>query len=210
MVPPTATIADEVGAALALLEARVAADMAGHAAPGVSIAVVHGQETVWTKGFGVADIATGAPATADTVYAVGSITKLFTATLLMQLRDAGRLRLDDPVQDIVPEVPVPRRHAGHPPITLRHLATHMSGLAKDSPVGYWDSVEFPPVERLMAELASTEQPYPPGVQWKYSNLAVALLGHALTRITGQAWADSIAARIMAPLDTFCRGVTAGM
>jgi len=199
MVPPTATIADEIGAALALLEARVVADMAGHAAPGISIAVVHGQETVWTKGFGVADIATGAPATPDTVYAVGSITKLLTATWLMQLHDAGRLRLDDPVQDIVSEVPVPRRHAGHPPITLRHLATHTSGLAKDSPVGYWDSVEFPPVERLIAELANTEQPYPPGVQWKYSNLAVALLGHALSRITGQAWADSIAARIMAPL-----------
>jgi CubicO group peptidase (beta-lactamase class C family) len=188
-----------MNAALALLAARIEAEIAANAAPGLSVAVVQGQQTIFAGGFGVADIATGRPATADTVYAVGSITKLFTATLLMQLRDAGRVRLDDAVLDIVPEVPVPRRHAGHPPITLRHLVTHTSGLAKDSPVGYWDSVDFPPVERLMAELANTEQPYPPGVQWKYSNLAIALLGHALSRITGQAWEDSIASRIMAPM-----------
>jgi D-alanyl-D-alanine carboxypeptidase len=195
----SAAMAPELAAALSLLDARIAADVAAHAAPGLSIAVVHGQDTVFSRGYGVADIATGRAATADTVYAVGSITKLFTATLLMQLRDAGRLRLDDPVQEIVPEVPVPLRHPGHPPITLRHLATHTSGLAKDSPVGYWESDDFPPVERLMAELANTEQPYPPGVQWKYSNLAVALLGHALSRIAGEAWEDSIASRIMAPL-----------
>jgi CubicO group peptidase (beta-lactamase class C family) len=197
MVP--APVAPELVAALALLDARIAADMAAGAAPGLSIAVVHGQETIWSQGFGLADVAAGIPATPDTVYAVGSITKLFTATLLMQLRDAGMLRLDDPVQDIVPDVPVPRQHAGHPPITLRHLVSHTSGLAKDSPVGYWDSVDFPPVERLMAELANTEQPFPPGVQWKYSNLAVALLGYALSRITGEAWEDSIITRIMAPL-----------
>ena len=199
MVSSTATVAPEMNAALALLAARIEAEISANAAPGLSVAVVHGQDTIFARGFGVADIATGRPATADTVYAVGSITKLFTATLLMQLRDAGKLRLDDPVQDIVPEVPVPRQHKGHPPITLRHLVTHTSGLAKDSPVGYWDSVDFPPVERLMAELAKTEQPYPPGVQWKYSNLAIALLGHALSRITGEAWEDSIASRIMAPL-----------
>lgn len=194
-----AQVAPELRAALALLEARIEADMAAHAAPGLSVAVVHGQDTIWSRGFGLADLARGMPATPDTVYAVGSITKLFTATLLMQLRDAGRLRLDDPVQEIVPEVPVPRRHPGHPPITLRHLVTHTSGLAKDSPVGYWDSVDFPPVGRLMAELANTEQPFPPGVQWKYSNLAIALLGHALARIADETWEEAIAGRIMAKL-----------
>lgn len=199
MIPSPAIIVPEIGAALALIGARAEAEIAAHVAPGISIAVVHGQETIWAKGFGVADFVTGAPTTTDTVYAVGSITKLFTGTLLMQLRDAGKLRLDDPVQDILPEVPVPRRHAGHPPITLRHLVTHTSGLDKDSPVGYWDSVDFPPVARLMAELANTEQPYPPGVQWKYSNLAIALLGSALSHITGEAWEDSIATRIMAPI-----------
>lgn len=199
MLSPHLAVASEVVAALGLFDTRVEADIAAHAAPGLSVSVIHGQDTIWSKGYGVADLATGAPATPDTVYAVGSITKLFTATLLMQLRDAGKLRLDDPVQEIVPEIPVPRRHPGHPPITLRHLVTHTSGLAKDSPVGYWDAVEFPTVERLMAELANTGQPFPPGVQWKYSNLAIALLGYALSRITGEAWDESIASRIMSKL-----------
>src|ERR1019366_1717367 len=127
--------------------------------------VTCGAETVWQRGFGLADLERKTPAAPDTVYAVGSITKPFTATMLMQLRDAGRLRLRDPAPDYVPDVPVPHRHPDGPAITFRHLVTHTSGLAKDSPVGYWDSVEFPPVETMMAKLAETEQPYPPGRQW---------------------------------------------
>ena len=189
----------EFRAALGLAEAEIAADIAAHVAPGLSVSVVCGEQTVWQKGFGLADLDRGTPAAPDTVYAVGSITKLFTATMLMQLRDAGKLRLDDAVQDYVTDVPVPNRHPGTPAITFRHLVTHTSGLAKDSPVGYWDSLEFPPVEVMMAKLAETEQVYPPGTQWKYSNLAVALLGHALSRIAGQSWESYIHDHIMAPL-----------
>jgi len=191
--------AAEFRAALALAEAEIAGEIAAHVAPGLSVSVVCGSQAVWQKGFGVTDLEHGSPATPDTVYAVGSITKLFTATMLMQMRDAGKLRLDDPVQDYVPEVPVPHRHAGAPAITFRHLVTHTSGLAKDSPVGYWDSLDFPPVEVMMAKLAETEQPYPPGTQWKYSNLAIALLGHALSRIAGQGWEAYIHDHILAPL-----------
>jgi D-alanyl-D-alanine carboxypeptidase len=189
----------EFRAALALLETQIEGDLATHIVPGLSASVTCGAETVWQRGFGLADLERKTPAAPDTVYAVGSITKLFTATMLMQLRDAGRLRLDDPVQDYVPDVPVPRRHPDSPAITFRHLVTHTSGLAKDSPVGYWDSVEFPPVETMLAKLAETEQPYPPGRQWKYSNLAIALLGHALARIAGQSWESWLAERILAPL-----------
>ncbi len=189
----------EFRAALALLEAQIEGDLGTRIVPGLSASVVCGADTVWQRGFGFADLDRKTPATPDTVYAVGSITKLFTATMLMQLRDAGRLRLDDPVQDYVPEVPVPHRHADSPAITFRHLVTHTSGLAKDSPVGYWDSLNFPPVETMMAKLAETEQPYPPGRQWKYSNLAIALLGYALTRIAGQSWESWISDKILAPL-----------
>ena len=189
----------EFRAALALAEAEIAASIAARVAPGLSVSLVCGAQTVWQRGFGVSDLERGAPAAPDTVYAVGSITKLFTATMLMQMRDAGKLRLDDAVQDYVPDVPVPHRHPGAPPITFRHLVTHTSGLAKDSPVGYWDSLEFPPVEVMMAKLKETEQVYPPGTQWKYSNLAIALLGHALSRIAGQSWDSYINGHILAPL-----------
>ena len=191
----------EFRAALALLDAEITGDLTRQIVPGLSIAVVQGPGLAWARGYGAVDLAAAIPGDADTIYAVGSITKLFTATMLMQLRDAGRLRLDDPVQDYLPEVKVPRRHHGAPAITFRHLVTHTSGLTKDAPVPYWDRGEtFPPVERLMELLEVTEQPYPPGVVWKYSNLAIALLGFALARIAGQDWDSYVAQRILAPLD----------
>jgi D-alanyl-D-alanine carboxypeptidase len=198
---PTAPIHDhaEFHAALRLAEAEIENDIAARAAPGLSAAVVCGDSTVWQKGFGVTDLETKAPARPDSVYAVGSITKLFTATMLVQLRDAGKLRLDDPVQQYLPEAPLPHRHHDAPPITFRHLATHTSGLDKDSPAAYWDSVHFAPIEAMIAKLTETGQPYPPGVQWKYSNLGIALLGHALARIAGQPWESYVHDHILAPL-----------
>jgi CubicO group peptidase (beta-lactamase class C family) len=189
----------EFQAALRLIEAEIENDTAARVAPGLSAAVVCGAETVWQKGFGVTDLEQKIPARPDTVYAVGSITKLFTATMLMQLRDAGKLRLDDPVQPYLPDIPLPHRHAGAPAITFRHLATHTSGLDKDSPAAYWDSVQFAPIETIIAKLAETGQPYPPGVQWKYSNLGITLLGHALARIAGQPWDSYVHDHILAPL-----------
>ncbi len=190
----------EFQAALGLLSAEIGGDMARNIAPGVSIAVVQGDGAPWARGFGFADLAVGKRAEPDTIYAVGSITKLFTATMLMQLRDAGKLRLDDPVQGYVPDVKVPHRHPGAPAITFRHLVTHTSGLTKDSPAPYWDQGEsFPPVERLMELLEETGQPYPPGVRWKYSNLAIALLGFTLARIAGVSWDEWVTSRILAPI-----------
>jgi CubicO group peptidase (beta-lactamase class C family) len=186
----------EIGAALELLNAQVHADVAAHIVPGLSAAVVQGQETIWAHGFGYANLEQHIPAEPDTVYAVGSITKLFTATMLMQLRDARKLRLDDPVQDYLPDIRVPRRHTGAPAITFRHLVTHTAGLVKDAPVGYWDTREFPPVETLMQSLAEAEQPYPPGAQWKYSNLGLALLGYALAQIAGQSWEEYVQEHVL--------------
>lgn len=198
---PTAAVHEdpEFHAALARAEAEIANDITARVAPGLSVAVACDAGTVWQEGFGAADLERNTPATPDTVYAVGSITKLFTATMLMQLRDAGKVKLDDPVQDYVEDVPVPHRHPGAPAITFRHLATHTSGLVKDSPAGYWDSVQFPPVEVMMRKLKETEQPYPPGRQWKYSNLGIALLGFALARIAGQSWESYIHDHILSPL-----------
>lgn len=189
----------EIGAALSFLEAEIARDISDRASPGISVSIVRDQETIWSQGFGYADLEGRVPASAETVYAVGSITKLFTATMLLQLRDAGKLRLDDAVQDYLPAVRVPHRHADAPAITFRHLVTHTSGLSKDAPVDYWATSNFPPVERLMELMPETEQPYAPATQWKYSNLAIALMGHALSRIAGESWDSYIERHILAPL-----------
>lgn len=189
----------DFSAALALLDARVAAIVESHVTPGLSIAVVRGQETVWARGFGYANVATEVPATPETVYAVGSITKLFTATMLMQLRDAGKLRLDDPVQKYVPDVAVPRRHPDAPPISFRHLVTHTAGLPKDAPLGYWAGFDFPSAQQVIDSLARSDQPFPPGTQWKYSNYGFALLGYTLSRIADQPWETYIQEHILDPL-----------
>ncbi|MBI3977506.1 MAG: serine hydrolase [Chloroflexi bacterium] len=73
--------------------------------------------------------------------------------MLMQLRDAGKLRLDAPVQPYLPEVQLPRRHAGAPEITFRHLVTHTAGLTKEAPAEYWATGEFPPIEYRSAARA---------------------------------------------------------
>jgi len=194
-----ATSDPQIDAALSLLDAQITDDVARQAAPGISVSIVRDQATIWSRGFGLADIVRKVPATPETVYAVGSITKLFTATMLMQLRDAGKLRLDDAVTDYLPDVDVPHRHAEAPPISFRNLVTHTSGLSKDAPTDYWATNSFPPIERLLELMPETEQPYPPLTRWKYSNLAIALMGHALSRIAGESWDSYVERRILAPL-----------
>src|SRR5437868_8175997 len=90
----------DVRSGLELLSSWIEGQMAYKGLPGLSFAVVHDQELVWARGFGWADVERRVPATADTLYRVASITKLFTATAILQLRDAGKLRLDDRVGDV--------------------------------------------------------------------------------------------------------------
>src|SRR5262245_53173236 len=87
----------EVAAALQVLDAWVQATIASREQPGLSIGVVYDQDLIWAKGYGFADLAKQVPATPATLYRIASISKLFTATALLQLRDAGKLQLDDPV-----------------------------------------------------------------------------------------------------------------
>src|SRR5688572_3147065 len=92
----------DVATSLDLLTAWIESQMAYRSQPGLSIGVIYDQELVWAKGFGFADVASCKPATTTTVYRIASITKLFTATAILQLRDEGKLQLDDPVARHLP------------------------------------------------------------------------------------------------------------
>jgi CubicO group peptidase (beta-lactamase class C family) len=111
------------------IDRLVEAGMRLSGAPSYVVGIVSREGLVYAKAFGLADIGANRRATVETIYQVGSVTKTFTATLLCILIDEGTLSLDDPVAEYLPAgVCLPTDHHGAPAITLRHLATHTSGL----------------------------------------------------------------------------------
>ncbi|MFL5461422.1 MAG: serine hydrolase domain-containing protein, partial [Gemmatimonadales bacterium] len=114
---------------------------AEHKIPAVSVALVDGSRVVWARGFGWADSAAGVPATAATVYRVGSVSKLFTDIAVMQQVERGKLSLDAPVTRYLPDFH-PRNPFGGE-ITLRQLTSHRSGLTREPPVGHYFDITEP-------------------------------------------------------------------
>src|SRR5439155_10273285 len=142
--------------------------------PALSIALVDDQRIVWARGFGFADPKAKKPATAETVYRVGSVSKLFTDIAIMRLVEQGKLDLDAPVTKYLPDFkPV---NPYDKPITLRQLMTHRSGLVRESPVGHYFDPTEPTLAETVASLNKTELVYKPETKTKYSNAAIATAG----------------------------------
>jgi CubicO group peptidase (beta-lactamase class C family) len=161
--------------------------------PSLAAAVFRGGEVLWSDAVGLADVEKQAEATPDTQYAVASITKTFTAVSVMQLRDAGKLDLEEPLSRYLPE-------AAHGSPTLRRMLAHASGLQREPPGEVWETLEFPAEEELLRRLGEAEQVLAPGAAWHYSNLAYALLGHVVTRVSGTPFRDYVQERLLGPLD----------
>ena len=181
----------------ALLERMVAREMADKRLPAISLVLVDGPEIVWARGFGLARPRDSIPATAATVYRVGSVSKLFTDIALMRLVEQGRLDLDAPITRYLPDF-----HPANPfggAITLRQLMTHHSGLVREAPVGsYFDSTA-PPLSAVVASLSGTSLVYRPGSRYKYSNAALQVVGYVLERAAGQPFPQYLRDSVLAPL-----------
>jgi CubicO group peptidase (beta-lactamase class C family) len=154
--------------------------------------VCRGGELVWSDAVGLADVEQQKAATPDTQYAVASITKTFTAACVFQLRDEGKLELDEPLSRYLPE-------AVHGSPTLRRLLAHASGLQREPPGEVWETLEFPGEKELLRRLGEAEQVLAPGAAWHYSNLAYALLGHLVARVSGKPFRDYVQERLLEPL-----------
>jgi CubicO group peptidase (beta-lactamase class C family) len=179
--------------------AWIEAQVAYRGWPGLAIGVVHDQDVVWSRGFGWADVERRVPATPATRFRVASITKTFTATAIMQLRDAGTLRLDDEVRSHLPWF-IPRTaHADAAPITIRHLLTHTAGLPREAAFPYWTDGAFPAVEEIRAALPGQDCVLPTDTRWKYSNLALVVAGEIVSAVAGMPWAAYVRARVLEPL-----------
>lgn len=188
-----------VAAATRLLDLWVEEQMAHQDLPAVVIGVVHDQEVVWARGWGLADRERRIAATPQTLFRVGSVTKLFTATAVLQLRDAGKLRLDDPVARHLPWFRVESDFLHDGPITIRQLLTHTSGLPREAAFAYWTEHVFPSRGELRAALPGQRAVFAPASRYKYSNLGLSLAGEVVAAVSGMPWADYLERHVFAPL-----------
>jgi len=180
------------------IERLVATEMEQQGIVGLSIALVDGERIVWADGFGWADRDRRVPATAETVYRMGSVSKVFTGTAVMQLVDQGLIDIDAPIADVLPEFNLRERFAGDPPITARNLMTHHAGVPSDLLSGA-DTRHPEPLYSLTDRLAGTYEAQPTGAVFQYSNLGFAVLGRLVERVTGEAFADRMTACLLKPL-----------
>jgi CubicO group peptidase (beta-lactamase class C family) len=153
--------------------------------PGLSIAVHRADRPLWT-------FQVGEGVDAGSQLRMGSITKTFTAVLVMQCRDDGLLTLDDPIARHLPV-------KAHGELTVGRMLAHLSGLQREPFGDVWDTMQAPDVETLLAQLDRAEQVLPPGRRFHYSNLAIALLGHLVGRLRGGTWEEALRERILDPL-----------
>jgi CubicO group peptidase (beta-lactamase class C family) len=188
--------------AINAIDAMAGAEFEKDRVGSVTIGVVAGPKLVWTRSYGLADMERKLPATRDSVYRIGSITKQFTALMLLQLVEDGKVRLSDPVEKYFPEVRMVKDRLPHaPPITLAQLATMTSGLAREpedlpkylvGPVAQWEKV-------LIAALPHTKYDLEPDTQYQYSNIGYAILGAALGRAAATPYTTWVQQRILNPL-----------
>ena len=129
-------------------------EMATKGIPGMSVAIVDKQEIVWAQGFGMADAKNKIPASAETVYRIGSVSKLFTDIGIMQKVERGEIDLDASVSEYLPEFRP--KNAFGAPITLRELMSHRSGLLREPPVGNYFETTEPSLAATVKSLNETE------------------------------------------------------
>lgn len=205
---------DALEPVLASLPGRITAAIDEDRLVSVSMAVIVDRDIVFSQAFGYADLKQQRPATPGTIYPMGSITKVFTATMLARLLEQGVVNLEDPVQKYLPEYRPKSPFAGTLPTTLRQLAAHTSGLPRDAPVNFWcDFAGFSwlvtggetpmswyvSCDSLLASLRDLELVHPPEVYAHYSNLNMQLLGLAVERACGRSFAAYVENEILAPL-----------
>lgn len=194
-----AELDSEVAAALELVRASLKADVDAGKTPGVAVAVVSGDGALLEEGFGLSDVSAQTPMTERSLVRVASVTKLFTATALMQLRDSGTLELDDLVTRHLPEFGVKSPYSDCPPIRIRHLVCHASGLPREPEGAHWLTHEAVPMDRAFADLAEREVLYPPWTELHYSNLGFGVLGMIIEKVSGRTLADYIRGNVLQPL-----------
>ena len=161
--------------------------------PGATAAIVSGDRRA-TAATGVLNMATGASATPESLFLIGSISKVWTATLVMQLVDEGSVALDDPVRRYVPDLALASDQASGA-LTIRHLLTHTSGLEDDFTISSGDRGDGC-IRRYVERLSSLGQLHPVGAMYSYCNSGFVLAGEVIERVEGATFDDVLRARVI--------------
>ena len=181
-----------------VVDSVAAATLASASVPGLSVVVMRGAKVQLAKGYGLADVSSRTPATVNTVYQIGSISKQFTAAAIMRLVEQGALRLDDPVSRHLPEY---RRHYGDS-VRLTHLLRQTSGIREEFTLpGYNEQIidTTRPNAELMSLIEREPLGFGPGTRWSYSNSNYAILAAIIERVTGKAYDRVLADEFFGPL-----------
>lgn len=173
------------------LDARLADEQREHRLPSVTAALVRDGAVVWTGAAGHLDGTDTSPlATPRTQYRIGSITKTFVATQVLQLRDAGRLDLADRIGDHLPELSLP--------VSIAQLLSHTAGLQAETDGTWWERSPGLPwlelVDGTPPRAVST-----PGTRFHYSNTGFGVLGELVARLTGTSWHEAVVRDVLDPL-----------
>jgi serine beta-lactamase-like protein LACTB len=194
---PQSDVPPEYAAAIEALDRLISHEVADKRLPALSVALVDDQKLVWARGYGFADADRKKPATADTVYRVGSVSKLFTDIAVMQLVEQGKLDLDAPVRKYLENFkPISRFDK---PITLRMLMSHRSGLLREPPAGNYFDPSVIALDRTVQSLNQTDLLYEPGTRTKYSNAGIAVVGRVVEATQGQRFARYLHNHVLDPL-----------
>jgi len=178
------------------LDEKISSTLKLAGAPSVSVAVVKDGKLVYAKAFGTADLAAGRPANLQTRYAVGSISKQFTAAALLMLEEQGKLSLDDRVSKYFPDL----TRAGE--VTIRQLLSHTSGYEDYAPQDYiipeWTRPTTP--QAVVEHWARKPLDFDPGTKWQYSNTNFVLAAQIFEKVSGRSLVEFLREKIFAPLD----------
>lgn len=179
-----------------MIDELIAQTMAEQHIPGLALAIVRPDQAPDLRGYGLANIEHKVPVTADTMFEIASITKLFTAQAIMLLVEDGLLQLRDEIGRILPDLPA----AWHT-ITIENCLTHQSGIPNyTQPDAYWEQTRVDKTHnQILALVADMPLDFAPGQRSAYSNTAVYLLGMIIEHVSQMSYGDFLQQRIFAPL-----------
>ena len=163
--------------------------------PGLAVAIIRDGKPFKSAAYGLSNLELKTPATLDTVFEIGSVTKQFTAAGILLLQQEGKLSVDDKISKFIPEIPLSWTN-----ITVRHLLNHTSGIKSYTGLNGFELTKRLTQKQFIAALAPLPLEFAPGEQWKYNNSGYSLLGYIIENASGKNYWEFLGEKIFTPLE----------